>query len=87
MVLASRKAGYGSIIFHGGHPDRCATSGPSPRWRDFGPGILLLIIGVLGLAFPPSAYTERGGVGSAERWSAVAGLVNTTPAKQAVGQG
>jgi len=27
------------------------------------------------LAFPPSAYTDRGGVGSVERWEAVAPLI------------
>ncbi|WP_242130466.1 ParB/RepB/Spo0J family partition protein, partial [Sphingobium sp. Sx8-8] len=34
------------------------------------------------MVFPPTAYTERGGVGGVERWNAVAGLVNTTPADQ-----
>ncbi|EZP84335.1 ParB-like protein [Novosphingobium resinovorum] len=29
------------------------------------------------MAFPPSAYTERGGVGSAERWEAIAALRDT----------
>ena len=29
------------------------------------------------MAFPPSTYTERGGVGSVERWSAVAVLLDT----------
>jgi ParB family chromosome partitioning protein len=27
------------------------------------------------MAFPPSTYTDRGGVGSVERWSAVASLI------------
>lgn len=38
------------------------------------------------MAFPPSAYTERGGVGSVDRWNVVAGLMNTPPADQATGQ-
>lgn len=29
------------------------------------------------MAFPPSAYTDRGGVGSAERWSGIAPLLDT----------
>ena len=37
-------------------------------------------------AFPPRAYTERGGVGSVERWNVVAGLTNTPAAGQAAGE-
>ena len=36
------------------------------------------------MTFPPSAYTERGGVGSAERWSKISALRDTpetVPAK------
>ena len=33
------------------------------------------------MAFPPSAYTERGGVGSAERWEAVAPMIEDTTAQ------
>ncbi|QDC36380.1 ParB/RepB/Spo0J family partition protein [Sphingobium fuliginis] len=36
------------------------------------------------MVFPPTAYTERGGVGSVERWNAVAGLTNTPAVGQAV---
>jgi ParB family chromosome partitioning protein len=34
------------------------------------------------MAFPPSAYTERGGVSSAERWEAVSPLLEETSAEE-----
>ena len=34
------------------------------------------------MAFPPSAYTDRGGVGSVERWETVAPLLETEGAEQ-----
>ncbi|MBO9527864.1 MAG: chromosome partitioning protein ParB, partial [Sphingobium yanoikuyae] len=34
------------------------------------------------MAFPPSAYTERGGVGSVEQWKAVAALIEPQDEKQ-----
>ncbi|WP_145201505.1 ParB/RepB/Spo0J family partition protein [Sphingobium sp. B2] len=44
-----------------GTNDRAKAEGWVPRW----------------MAFPPSAYTDRGGVDSAERWSAIAPLLET----------
>ena len=38
------------------------------------------------MAFPPSAYTDRGGIGGVGRWNAVVGLTNTPAAGQAVGE-
>ena len=42
-----------------GTNDRERHEGWVPRW----------------MAFPPSNYTERGGVGSAERWNELAALL------------
>jgi ParB family chromosome partitioning protein len=44
-----------------GSNGRSKVEGWVPRW----------------MAFLPSAYTERGGIGSVERWSIVAGLLDT----------
>ncbi len=72
-TVASANAGESAKVqrqiirdYLAGTGGRARQEGWVPRW----------------MAFPPSAYTERGGVGSVERWNAVAGLVNARAVDQ-----